>query len=64
MVQILAGLNELQSKEYRKIMDILASIEKLSPEEQKAKKAELEKIRKEKGEKGVQDFLLKKFGLN
>lgn len=47
-----------------KIKSILDLIKELSPEEQKANKEELDKIRKEKGETGVQDFLLKKFRLN
>lgn len=50
--------------ESQKIRSILESINELSQEEQKAKKSELEKIRKEKGEKAVQDFLLKQFKLN
>lgn len=47
-----------------KIKSILNLIKELNPEEQKANKEELDKIRKEKGETGVQDFLLKKFKLN
>lgn len=66
MVQTLIKLNERKNLdvESQKIKSILDSIKDLSPEEQEAKKAELEKIRKEKGEAGVQDFLLRKFKLN
>ena len=65
MVQTLAKFNEIKNLELEnQIRSILNSIKGLSPEEQKKKRAELEKIRIEKGEEAVQDFLIKQFKLN
>ena len=51
MVQTLAKFNEIKNLELEnQIRSILNSIKGLSPEEQKKKRAELEKIRIEKGE--------------
>lgn len=51
-------------EEAQKIKSILNSVKKLSSEEQKTKRAEIDKIRREKGEDAVQDFLLKNFKLD
>ena len=48
---------------YRKIKHLLGSVRLLTPKEQKEREAELEKIRKAKGEKGANEFLSRKFGL-
>jgi uncharacterized protein YfkK (UPF0435 family) len=47
----------------RKLKSLLSSVRELSPEEKKARAEEIEKIRKEKGDEGVQDFIIRKFGL-
>jgi len=52
-----------RSELFQKIKSLLESIRELSPEEQKANTLEIETIRREKGEKALQDFLFKKFGL-
>ncbi len=56
--------SEPEDEAYQKLKNIFTSIRELSPEEKKQKEKELDKIRKEKGEDTVQDFLLEKFGLN
>ena len=45
-----------------KLRSLMGSMEELSPKEKKKRADELERVRKEKGEQGVQKFLLKKFG--
>lgn len=60
---LVPALPEPDDENYRKIKELLGSVKLLTPEEQKEREAELERIRKEKGEKGVQDRALKEFGL-
>ncbi|MCK5477088.1 MAG: hypothetical protein KAI55_04165, partial [Candidatus Aenigmarchaeota archaeon] len=49
---------------YQKLKHLFASAKKLSPEEKTQREKELEKIRKDEGEAGVQEFLLKEFNLD
>jgi len=49
---------------YLEIKKALASIKELSDEEKSKRKAVIDKIRKEKGDKGVQDFVLKQFNVS
>jgi hypothetical protein len=50
--------------QYLEIKKALASIKELSEDEKTKRKAEIEKIRKAKSDKGVQEFVLKKFNLS
>lgn len=47
-----------------KLFKLMGSVKELSPEEKKEREKELERIREEEGEEGLQKFLLKKFGLD
>ena len=66
--ECLSFLNDFLPKESldknSKLYKLMGSAKELSPEEKKKREKELEKIREEKGEKGLQEFLLKEFGLD
>lgn len=47
-----------------KLFKLMGSMKELSTEEKKKREKELERIREEEGEEGLQKFLLKKFGLD
>ncbi len=54
---------EPNDETYRKIKSLLTSMTTLPIEEQKKREAELDAIEKEKGIEGINEFILKKFGL-
>ena len=70
VIESLGYLNDLlphqpepDDEMYRKIKALLGSVKPLTSEEQKQREEKLEKIRQEKGEEGVSEYLFKEFGL-
>ncbi|MCK5040567.1 MAG: helix-turn-helix transcriptional regulator [Candidatus Aenigmarchaeota archaeon] len=61
---LIPQIAEPEDETYQKLKHLFASAKKLSPEEKTQREKELEKIRKDEGEAGVQEFLLKEFNLN
>ncbi len=63
-LQLLIPSEEPKDENYKKLKKSIGSGRLLNSEEQKEKETELEKIREEKGDEGVSEYLFKKFGLN
>ena len=52
-----------ENPDCRELKRVLANMRELDAGEKAAKKAELERIRAERGELGVQDYLKEKYGV-
>jgi predicted transcriptional regulator len=63
LCELIPSSNMPKDEDYLRLKSLLGSGRELSLEEKKARAEKIEKIRKEKGEEGVQEFVTKEFGL-